>query len=350
MYKYKEIHDDIKQKILDGTYAKNSVLPPESEIASTYGVDRSTVRKALKQLSDEGLVEKHAGKETKIPSEAKTMEETIIHKTQKIGFLLPPGYTINEMFYSNLFCDIERELQKQECTLIYSTLNDNLLSIVGTLGLDGVVLVSNYNVSYINDAIQARIPCVLVNNENPRVPSILSDNEKGAYLAGRYLVEKGHKHILVLSGISSAIPNQMRLVGFKRALAESGILLKDDDVILADSWEIEAGAKRLKQFLETHKTNATAIFGLNDRLAFGAMQALHQMGLSVPNDFSVIGYDNLNNMTLSVIKMTTIEAHIEIIAEAAVNQLLWQFKGGHCLPLKVYSPVELIEGETVKAL
>lgn len=352
MFKYKIVYDEIRQQIENGLLAPNTTLPSEAELSSRYGVDRSTIRKALKMLSEEQLVEKNAGKETVVlgsrPEKPRLQASS---KTKKIGFLLPPGYTIHEMFYSNLFCDIEQQLQVRDCTLIYSTLENNLMSIISTLGLDGVILVSNYNETYIKDAINANIPCVLVNNENASVPSVLSDNEKGAYLAGRHLIDKGHKDILVLSGLSSAIPNQRRIAGFRRALSESGITLKSENIILAESWEIDAGVKAFLKYMDIHpNTHATAVFGLNDRLAFGAMKALHQMGKIVPEDFSVIGYDNLNNMTLSVVKMTTIEAHVEIIAEAAVSLLLWQMNGGHCLPLKVYAPVELIEGESVKRI
>lgn len=349
MYKYQKVYHHLKEKILNETYPPESQLPSEMGIASEYSVDRSTVRRALKYLSDEGLIEKRAGKEATVCG--KTHKSiTAPNETNKIGYLLPLGYKINEIFYSNLFYAIEKSFQAKGYTLIYSSLENSLLKILQTLELDGVILVSNYDKTYITDAIKAKVPCVLVNSLNPLIPSILSDNEQGAYLAGKHLIEKGHRNILVLSGVSSAITNQMRLAGFRRALSESGITLKDENIILAESWEIEDGAKSLRKHLTTQTSNATAIFGLNDRLAFGAMQTLHQMGLSVPDDFSVIGYDNLNNMTLSVIKMTTIETHIEMIAEAAVNQLLWQLSGGNCHPLKILAPVELVEGETVKQL
>lgn len=351
MYKYKKIYSDYKKAIADGIYKKLELLPTEVSIAEHYSVDRSTVRKALQMLSDEGLIEKKAGKGTTVigPDPLNGKKKRLQASNKSVGFLLPPGNSITEMFYSTLFCVLEHELQKRGCSLIYSTLKpeDDIIKIVSTLGLDAIVFVSNTEQEHIEIAISSGIPCVLLNNYSPLLPSILSDNETGAYLAGRHLIECGHTDILVLSGIQEYTSNKERLQGFKKAMEEAGIELPADNMLVSQSWELEAGSHCIKEYCKTHELRATAIFGLNDRLAFGAMQALHQLGVVVPRDMSVMGFDNLNNMRVSVLRMTTIEAHIEMMAEGAATQILWQIEGGNLLPMRTNSPVELIVGETV---
>lgn len=103
-------------------------------------------------------------------------------------------------------------------------------------------------------------------------------------------------------------------------------------------------------YLRSAKTLPTAIFGFNDRLAYGAIQAIHKLGLRVPDDISLVGYDNLQAMHISLINLTTIETHVHMIAESAASSLYWQLKGGRCLPVRITVPVELSIGETVKKI
>lgn len=355
MFKYQRIYDDLKKLILDDVYKKGFLLPTEISISKQYGVNRSTVRTALQMLSDEGLIEKKAGKGTTVigPKNKINRKKNGTSATnENVGFLLPPGNSITEAFYSNLFYVLERELQKRGCSLIYSTLkvDDNILDVISTLGLEAIVFVSNTEQKHIKEAIVHKIPSVLLNNYSPLVPSILSDNEQGAYLAGKHLVEYGHTNILVLAGVHEYTSNKERLSGFKRAIEEFGIELDEENFLISKSWEVEAGAYCIKEYCKTHKLNATAVFGLNDRLAFGAMQALHQMGLDVPDDISVMGYDNLTNMRVSVLKMSTIEANIDMMAESAAIHIMWQINGGNLVPVRTNAPVELIIGETVKKI
>lgn len=191
------------------------------------------------------------------------------------------------------------------------------------------------------------VPCTLVNSYDARIPSVLSDNVNGAYQAGKYLLECGHHNVLVVSGVRSYICSEERTAGFKRAFEEAGIRIPNDHILEVDSWEQESGLNAVQKYLSHCKTLPTAIFGLNDRLAFGAMQAVRQCGLKVPEDISVIGYDNLNSQ---LFPMTTIETHVEDIAEAAAQAQLWQNLGGRLFPCRITIPTALVKGETVRIL
>jgi len=357
IFRYQAIYNDIKEMIESGAYQGNELLPPEKDIAAKYDVDRSTVRKALQMLADQGLVMKCPGKGSIVNAQHSNspkfnLQQTPPKQNFKIGFLLSRRNAFTEQFYSTLFNMLENELQRCGCSLIYSTFDDeDQFSVkVNLLGLDGVIFVSNIKDEHIEDALRMRIPCVLINSYHPSVPSVLSDNEKGAYLICKYLIEKGHRDILALSGVRSYVSNQERLAGYKRALSEAGIPVKSGNILVSESWEFAAGTDTLFQYLNNTTHRPTAIFGLNDRLASGAMLAIHQAGLRVPDDISVVGYDNLNDMRFSFLRMTTIEAHIELMAEATANLLLWQINGGHCMPLRVTTPVEIVAGQTVKSI
>lgn len=346
-YRYKVIYEALKRAIEQKEYACDDLLPPESHFVTAYNVDRSTVRRALQLLVDEGYVEKRPGKGTVVTNGGaqKTTKPSAESKT--VGFLLASGNAISEQFYSTLFCVMETELKQFGHSIVYATLHedDQILDLISSLSLDGVVFVSRSADKHIQAVISQGIPCVMINSTCPDMPSILSDNHQGAYLAGKHLLEMGHRDLLVLAGIRSHISNQERLAGFRRAMMEGGI--SGETCLTAESWSWESGLQQVSAYLRETTTPPTAIFALNDRLAFGAMQAIHQLGLRVPQDISVMGYDNLNNMHRSLLSLSTIETHVDQMAQAAVASLFWQMNGGRRLPTRVILPVALVPGETV---
>jgi len=349
-FHYQTIYEDLKKAILSGEIENDALLPGENTIAANYSVDRSTVRKALQLLVDEGLVEKKAGKGTIVTrTDRKDNSADIQTETANVGFFLPSGNAIAQQFYASLLNICEKELKRHGYTLIYSTFdeNDSVFKAVEKYKLAGIIFVSNISEEQISVALEGKIPCVLANSFDPRLPSILSDNELGSYLAGKYLLENGHRDVAVVSGTRSYVCSNERAKGFFRAYSEEGIKIPDSSFLVCDSWEQEAGREVVCRYLENCRKIPSAFFGFNDRIAFGIISALRQCGLKVPEDVSVIGYDNLNAQ-LSVVPLTTIEAHVEYLAEATSEAILWQLGGGNRNPYRINIPVELVIGETVK--
>ena len=345
------IYDDLRQSIMDGTYEENTLLPTEQSLSMHYDVNRSTLRKAMQLLADEGLIEKKPGKGTIVLSrQSEGSESSEVISNKNIGFLLPRGNLITEPFYSTLFSLLEQNFQPKGCSLIYTTLDDedDMAAKISPLGLSGIVFVSNVSRRHIRLAVENKIPSVLVNSCSPELPSILSDNVQGAYLAGRHLIENGHQRVAVLAGVRSYISNQERMEGVKRAFTEAGTPLQPELILETDSWLYEAAENLFTDFVATHRDSLpTAVFAFNDRLATGAVNAIRKSGLSVPEDISVIGYDNLGYFNSISPKMATVETHIDIIAEATVSQIMWQLNGGRCMGIRTLAPVEVVEGETV---
>lgn len=353
-FRYTVIYDDLKKSIMDGTYGENSLLPTEQSLSLHYDVNRSTLRKAMQLLADEGLIEKKPGKGTIVLSrQPETREPSGVVSNKNIGFLLPRGNLITEPFYSTLFSLLEQKFQPKGCSLIYTTLDDedDMAAKIAPLGLSGIVFVSNVSQKHIHLAVENKFPCALVNSCFSELPSILSDNKQGAYLAGRYLIENGHRRVAVLAGVRSYISNQERMIGIKRAFFEAGCPLLPELILETDSWLYETAEPLFTKFIAAHRDALpTAVFAFNDRLATGAVNAIRKAGLSVPEDISVIGYDNLGYFNSVSPKMATVETHIDMIAEATVSQIMWQLHGGRCMGIRILSPVEVVEGETVLRL
>lgn len=330
---YKKVYQDLKDRIQKGEYLRDALLPSEREIGETYQVDRTTVRKALQLLVDEALVEKRAGKGTVVvwrPSETTPQLQAPSRPQRRngpIAFLLPKGDNnssrITQPFYAQLFYRAEKECQKHGYTLIYSTLDesDSFDELVRANGFSGVFFISNVSHRHLDRALKLQIPSILVNSYYEHMPSILSDNFSGTYNACRYLIERGHKTIGIINGDSRYTTSNERCRGCVTALREAGLSLKNEYCLGGSSWEFEAGLAVVEQMLAKNTTCPTALVAFNDRLALGAIQAIHQAGLKVPDDISIIGYDNSDQARYSMPRITTVEIHTSLMAQTAARML-----------------------------
>lgn len=356
---YKKVYQDLKERIQNSEYLRDALLPSEREIGENYQVDRTTVRKALQLLVDDGLVEKRAGKGTVVvwrPQEIAPPVQAPSRPPKKdgpIAFLLPKGDNhssrITQPFYAQLFYRAEKECQKLGYTLIYSTLDesDNFDELVQSHGFSGIFFVSNVAHRHLDRALELGIPAILINSYYSRMTSILSDNFSGTYEACSYLIERGHTSIGILSGNSAYTTSKERYRGCVSALREAGLSLKSEYCLGGTSWEFEAGLAAMEQMLANSSSYPTAFVAFNDRLALGAIQAIHQAGLRVPQDISIIGYDNSDQAKYSLPRITTVEIHVSLMAQTGARMLFQQIEDYQVLPVKVLTPVRLIEQDSV---
>ena len=154
-----------------------------------------------------------------------------------------------------------------------------------------------------------------------------------------------------MAGVRSYLSNQERTAGFLQAFQEEGLSIPPELILETGSWLYDAAEKVCLNFFNTYTGEMpTALFAFNDRLATGAINAICKTGRTVPDDVSVIGYDNLGYYNIISPRITTVETHIEAISESTVMHMIWQLNNGSCLPVKVLTPVEVISGETVRSL
>ena len=131
---------------------------------------------------------------------------------------------------------------------------------------------------------------------------MISDNEEGAYQAVKYLLKLGHRCIVNLTGPPELSTEKARIAGYKRALDESEIECQED-LFVCGNYSLE-GAYRAIDDLLRKNVNFSAIFATNDMMAFGAKQALEEHNKHIPNDVSLVGYDDI--LFSSIISLTTV--------------------------------------------
>ncbi|GHC21502.1 transcriptional regulator [Kushneria pakistanensis] len=195
-------------------------------------------------------------------------------------------------------------------------------------------------------ALATTTPMVVFNRLVPDIAAhcIHLDNECGGYLATRHLLDQGHRHIACLTGPLRQQDAAGRLAGYRRALREQGIEADEHAIIEGDFTE-RSGEQGMATLL-ARGTTVTAVVTGNDDMALGVMTALRARNWQVPQQISLIGYDDEACARHVVPALTTIHAPLEEMAEAAAHRLLALIEGASPAPSSPFVPT-LIERGTV---
>ncbi|MCU1550679.1 MAG: LacI family transcriptional regulator [Glaciihabitans sp.] len=188
----------------------------------------------------------------------------------------------------------------------------------------GVILVfSDLSPEHKRQLRTRNIPFVIVDpagDPAPDVPSIGSANWAGGVLATRHLIQLGHKRIAMITGPDDLMCSQARVSGFRSALTAAGLPVYDD-LILTGAFQREDGVARGRELL-TMIDRPTAIFAGNDVQALGLYEAARELGLSIPDDLSVVGYDDVQLAAWVGPPLTTVRQPLIEMAEAATRLVL----------------------------
>ncbi len=224
--------------------------------------------------------------------------------------LLRAGYAV--LFLSGHW----READERSCI-------DHLLS----RRVDGIILMTSCLSDTVLRELSARVPLALTgrNVSGARIFSLDSDSTPGARLATEYLIGQGHQKIGFISGPADHPDAQQRLAGYKSALAAHKLPLSKKRIVCGDY--TEAGGLAAMNRLLDSGVEFTAVFAANDQSAYGAMLALHRRGLKVPEDVSVVGFDDLPGSAFSIPPLTTVHRSIHRVGESAAQAIIDLIQG-----------------------
>jgi len=276
-----------------------------------------------------------------------------------VGLIAPPmggQHITTSPFYAYVVHGVERECQRQELSLMYamtSTPNPSpadLPRMIQERQVQGLAVVSAFAPEFYGRLLGLGLPFVCV-NQDPEVLTadvVISDDEQGGYLATTHLIAHGHCPPAILVGPLDHTSIQRRLDGYRRALAEHGLPFVPEYVRECDL-SVDGGALAMLRLLEGRPA-PTGVFCCNDMCAIGALRALSERGLSVPDDVSLVGYDDVEMARLVVPPLTTIAVDTELMGALGVRYLLWRIADpqGHRLSTRL--EVRLVERRSVRAL
>jgi DNA-binding LacI/PurR family transcriptional regulator len=175
--------------------------------------------------------------------------------------------------------------------------------------------------SFVLELYNSDLPIVLLDNSlrGTDIDCVLHENETSAYRITRHLIEgHGHKTIIFLSGPESWLSSREREAGYRRALAESSL---EPHTLYMEITTLESAMEMMKQALDL-LPQTTAVVGVNDAVAIGAMRTCRAAGLSIPDDIAVTGFDNISWAQLHDPPLTTVHAFGEEMGRQAARRLI----------------------------
>ncbi|MFJ5762339.1 LacI family DNA-binding transcriptional regulator [Neobacillus sp. NPDC093182] len=158
------------------------------------------------------------------------------------------------------------------------------------------------------------------------IPYVTIDNEEASYRAVKHLIQIGHNKIALINADEKYLFARQRKMGYKRALEENGITLKNEYIIPAQQLGFENGQHAMKKILNL-QDRPTAVFAVSDLLAIGALKEINAAGLHVPNDIAVVGFDKIDFSNMTNPTLTTIAQPMHKMGTVAARMLIEKIKG-----------------------
>ncbi len=250
-----------------------------------------------------------------------------------IGFVIPGYPGIFYSFYAiELIRGIGHACEELNLDLIFHITNG--FNDLNTGSVGGVVFADIIeNRRQVEAALKAEIPCMVINNivEDMDVSYIGIDNVKGGEIAAEYLTALGHKRLAIITGNLQTQSGKQRLEGFRRYLEKAGIPLTADYIYEGD-YSRRSARDGMEKFLSfEHKQPPTAVFAASDDMALEAISVVIEKGLKVPEDISILGFDDNPSALYGSVALTTIRQPLFRMAEQAVkclNSIIQGQKGG----------------------
>ncbi|ENM5743983.1 transcriptional repressor PurR [Vibrio metoecus] len=304
------------------------------DIARLAGVSTSTVSHVINKsrfVSDE-IAERVNNAAQQLNYAPSALARSLkMNRTKTIGMLVT---TSTNPFFGEVVKGVERSCYHKGYNLILcNTEGDNqrMKASINTLlqkRVDGLLLMCSTLEGERLDVFDRYpdIP-VVVMDWGPILfasDKIQDNSLQGGYMAAKHLIECGHKEIGCITGPLIRHQAQMRYEGYKRALAEAGIAINPDWIVESD-FECEGGYQAFEKLYQRNKL-PSALFVSNDMMAMGVIQAASQRGLRVPDDLSLIGYDDVHIAKFMTPALTTIHQPKYRLGKAAVDTLLYRLE------------------------
>lgn len=222
------------------------------------------------------------------------------------------------------------------------------LDEVKSIHAEGLIYIAGH-ARIIRNLDSVEIPSVLAYaySDSENVPSVVLEDEKGAYEMTKYLISLGHYKIGVMAGRKDNIHTKKRLLGIKQALREAN-LKYDSNLIFYGNWSRKCGYEGAKELL---KNDISVIFSMSDQMAGGVYDYLHEKNLTIGEDISVASFDNAQMAEYMTPKLTTMELPLKKIGETAANTLIQKMEKSEINIEPVTKlPCNLIKRNSVKQM
>lgn len=255
-------------------------------------------------------------------------------KSYTIGVIIPD---ISNNFFSESVKSIQIELDRYGYAMLLCNSEEKyaddikFIKLLANRQIDGLILtmsaesLTNGNWLEIKELVESlKIPTVLYDRYYPgEEPKVFVDNVRGAYELTKHLIEKGHREIGMITGPTNVVSSRGRMEGALLALKEEGIVINEDFIYHATNYDVESGRRGAQALLG----KVTAIFAFNDMQAYGVLEVARKQGVSVPEELSVVGFDDIFYSNVLDLPLTTVSQPIAEMSKALCGLLIKAIDG-----------------------
>ncbi len=315
-----------------------------SRVAGNYGyVSVETRRKVLKAIQELGYRPNHI---------ARSM---VTNTTQSIGLVVTD---IQNPFFAQLARGIEEITWKHGYTLILANTDENvqresaILTFMQEKMVDGLVLVpASSRATPVRTALyNQKMPIVLLDraSEGLDVDTVMVDNENGAYQAVSYLIELGHRRIGMIVDSLEITTNAERLAGYCSALHDHGLAIEESLIQSCQFTRQSAYAVTAEMLKRPNRP--TALFTAYNFISIGALRAIQEAGLQIPEDMSMVGFDEIDWYELNYPQLTTINQPVYDLGRIAAERLIARLKGDKTMAQEIRLKTWFVVRQSCKPL
>lgn len=310
---------------------KNNRRPTQIDVALKAGVSQATVSVVVNNNARIAIPDETRQRVFQAIDELGYRPNTLasslrLGKTQTIGLILPDSAN---PFFAEVSRSIEAAAFKKNYNLILCNTEENIekellyVDVLCSRQVDGIIFVAvGDKTDSLMQVLCKHIPVVMVDRDlsGIEVDAVLMDNHLGGYLATEHLIQLGHRRIGCIFGPSSVNPSARRGEGYLDALKDHDIS-SDEKLMIRGDFHPHSGMDAARRMLNLPES-PTAFFACNDLMAIGALRAIAEAGLHVPEDISLVGFDDIELASYTNPPLTTIAQPIQEAGQKAVDLLL----------------------------
>ncbi|MFJ7617493.1 LacI family DNA-binding transcriptional regulator [Rhodococcus erythropolis] len=348
----------------DPSNRSNGRPPTLREIADQAGVHISTASRVLRQpepadgWSDSALRVRQVAEELGYqPNLWAASLRT--RKTTTIGVVMP---RLTDVVVATMFQGIEEAATAAGYSVLLSSPPDDLdaqrkaVEFLVSRQVDGLMLSSIHlpGTDFVDSLPLRSLPILLLNRHidpatsspNSSLPFVSGDDRLGGYLAGKHLLDCGYRDLGVIAGPDHASTSRERVAGFRDALTEAGLELPPNRIV-ASEFEVQGGVDAAATLLSGN-TRPDAVFTVSDTIAIGVLGVARDLGLSIPDDLALVGYNDIPVVSQLPVPLTTVRSPARKIGATGLEHLLALIAGRNVESVKL--PVELIVRASTRKL
>ena len=324
-----------------------------SDVAEMLGVSKSTVSRAINGNSGvgDGLRKKVLDLVDEIGYKPNTIAQSLSRGRVNIVALILGD--IRNPFYADLAFNIQRILNSHGyMVMVFNSEYDvqreiEFLKLTIQFNFAGLILITAQT-EIVEDMLHSMdVPMVLVNRILPSYTgdSVLTDNFQAGYMAVMHLLELGHKHIGFVRGPGVSSASSQRFEGYRQALRNFSLPFNEEYVYESDL-KMETGITLARNFVKDLKVRPSAMVVVNDMTAIGFIDGCRENGLSIPEDLSIVSFDDIEFSAMKGIELTTISQHVDKMSEHAARLMLKQLEEKDAKPERVILEPTLVIRKT----